>query len=407
MTTHTDKANDPKGPDDPIDPGSLKASYAGPASTMPARRYDIDALRVGVFGLLILYHVGMFYVSWGWHVKSSHAPLLWLENLMLLSNPWRLPLLFLISGLSVRLAWDKYRFLRLYAKRIVRLWVPLLFAIYFICAPQRYFEAVEGGFISMSFTEFWPRYIAGADDMGVNVPDYTHMWFIDFLLVFTVILTPVFAGLKRLQTFDLGARSAKYILIIPMIFFTLLAGALREDEVSHYVFGAQFNTPYYAAMYILGFLIGGKDGFWAAIDRYKRVGLGFGLGLWAFMIICRNTIGYDWIPDGRLFWGAYHACVWGWIIGILGFARKYLNKPNPYIHYFNGAVFPYYIVHQTIIIVAGFYLTRMNIPLDVEASMLIFITVLGCMLSYECIRRIMPLRPLFGLSLFTQSSARK
>ena len=38
-----------------------------------ARRYDIDALRVFAFGLLILYHVGMFYVAdWGWHVKSNH-----------------------------------------------------------------------------------------------------------------------------------------------------------------------------------------------------------------------------------------------------------------------------------------------------------------------------------------------
>ena len=32
------------------------------------RRYDLDWLRIIAFGLLILYHVGMFYVTWGWHV---------------------------------------------------------------------------------------------------------------------------------------------------------------------------------------------------------------------------------------------------------------------------------------------------------------------------------------------------
>jgi hypothetical protein len=370
---------------------------------LPERRHDIDTLRVWVFGLLILYHIGMFYVSWGWHVKSTHTNLHWLENLMLLSNPWRLPLLFLISGLSVRLAWDKYSFIRLYTTRIVRLWVPLLFAIYFICAPQRYFEALEGGFISMSFADFWPRYIAGADDMGVNVPDYTHMWFIDFLLVFTIVMTPIFAAIKPLQQFDLGVHRHKLVLLVPMVFFGLLASALRQDDVSHYVFGAAFNTPYYLAMYILGFLIGNKQGFWAAIDHYKRVALAFGIGLWLFMIICRNTIGYDWIPDGRLFWSAYHVCVWGWIVGILGYAHKYLNSERSYITYLNAAVFPYYIVHQTIIIVAGYYLTRMNIPVNVEAAMLIFITVLGCALSYEIVRRVLPLRFLFGLPVNLKS----
>ncbi len=43
-----------------------------PTPAIPARRHDIDALRVCVFGLLILFHVGMFYTPWDWHVKSEH-----------------------------------------------------------------------------------------------------------------------------------------------------------------------------------------------------------------------------------------------------------------------------------------------------------------------------------------------
>ena len=37
------------------------------------RRFDLDWVRIGAFMLLILYHVGMYYVSWDWHVKSPHA----------------------------------------------------------------------------------------------------------------------------------------------------------------------------------------------------------------------------------------------------------------------------------------------------------------------------------------------
>ena len=35
------------------------------------RRYDIDWIRVIVFDILIIYHVGMFFVSWGWHIKNN------------------------------------------------------------------------------------------------------------------------------------------------------------------------------------------------------------------------------------------------------------------------------------------------------------------------------------------------
>ena len=63
----------------------------------PQRRIDLDWVRIGAFGLLIFYHVGMLYVSWEFHVKSTHR-IAALEPLMLVLNPWRLALLFLVSG---------------------------------------------------------------------------------------------------------------------------------------------------------------------------------------------------------------------------------------------------------------------------------------------------------------------
>jgi surface polysaccharide O-acyltransferase-like enzyme len=63
------------------------------------RRYDIDALRVIVFGLLIFYHVGMFFVPWDFHIKNS-VTYEWLKYPMIFLNRWRLPLLFVISGMG-------------------------------------------------------------------------------------------------------------------------------------------------------------------------------------------------------------------------------------------------------------------------------------------------------------------
>src|SRR6266498_2198866 len=50
--------------------------------TMNHRRHDIDTLRVLAFGLVILYHVAMYYVAgWDWHLKSAHAAQ-WLQGPM-------------------------------------------------------------------------------------------------------------------------------------------------------------------------------------------------------------------------------------------------------------------------------------------------------------------------------------
>ena len=62
------------------------------------RQHDIDWLRVLAFYILILFHVGMVFVPWEFHIKNSET-VSWVEGLMTWSNQWRLPLLFMISGI--------------------------------------------------------------------------------------------------------------------------------------------------------------------------------------------------------------------------------------------------------------------------------------------------------------------
>src|SRR5580692_1302031 len=87
------------------------------------RRYDLDWVRIGAFMLLIFYHVGMYYVTWDWHVKSPHASSA-IEPLMMLTSPWRLSLLFLVSGVATAhlLARGRGNFMR---SRSARLLIPL------------------------------------------------------------------------------------------------------------------------------------------------------------------------------------------------------------------------------------------------------------------------------------------
>lgn len=92
------------------------------------RRYDIDTLRVGAFALLILYHVGMFFVPWDFHLKNE-VIYPQLRFPMLFLNQWRLPLLFVISGMGTWFALSKRSGWQFAGERMRRLLVPFLFGL--------------------------------------------------------------------------------------------------------------------------------------------------------------------------------------------------------------------------------------------------------------------------------------
>ena len=93
------------------------------------RHYGMDWLRIGAFQLLILYHVGMAFVPWGFSVKVS-APIGWTVIPMFLTNPWRVSLLFAVSGFASAALLERSdgigTFLR---SRMARLGIPLLAGI--------------------------------------------------------------------------------------------------------------------------------------------------------------------------------------------------------------------------------------------------------------------------------------
>jgi len=118
------------------------------------RRHDIDWLRVIVFGLLIFYHVGMFFVSWGWHIKNN-ITYEWLQWPMRFLNQWRLPILFVISGMGTYYALSKRSIRKFSWERIKRLGIPLIFGMFVIVPPQVYYERLDLGQFVGSYWDFF------------------------------------------------------------------------------------------------------------------------------------------------------------------------------------------------------------------------------------------------------------
>ena len=164
-------------------------------STVNPRRYDLDWLRIIAFGFLIFYHIGMFYVNWDFHVKSVHAGL-FSEPLMKLLNPWRLSLLFFISGVAIRFASDKARdkhvnLTRFTWQRTLRFLIPIIFGIHIIVAPQAYLQLLENGEITKGFWQFYPEYLTGSfSKYSIIIPTWNHLWYVVYLMFYTLLLAP-------------------------------------------------------------------------------------------------------------------------------------------------------------------------------------------------------------------------
>jgi hypothetical protein len=75
----------------------------------------------------------------------------------------------------------------------------------------------------------------------------------------------------------------------------------------------------------------------------------------------------------------------------------HLKRGGPVLDYLTQGVFPFYIAHQTIIVVTEYYLKRGGLPAVEEGAILVGVTALGCWVTYEIVRRVWWLRPLFGL----------
>jgi hypothetical protein len=386
-------------------------SQTSPAASLhpaaPTRRYDLDWLRIIAFTLLILYHVGMFFVSWGWHVKSPHAgPAA--EPLMMLLNPWRLPLLFFISGVAFAFLHDKLGAARFAGERLLRLLPVIVFGMIVVVMPQTYFQLLQAGEIEAGILAFWPRYMTGWEIAGVTVPTWNHLWYVVYLMAYALMLAPLLpllkgfasgpgAALGRLWETPAGPALLLVLPALPLLIWRITL--VPHFETTHDLTWDWANHANSLTFLLIGVFAARSERFWTAVDRALPLALGLSIALaatlslaWAsWEQVSENAI-ITWIArTGRVLY------MWIAIVTLLGLARRFLNGDGPVRRYLTEAVFPVYILHQTITVSAGYYLAQTWIGVWSEFTLLTALTLAGSFAGFEIVRRVPVLRPLFGL----------
>lgn len=373
------------------------------------RRHDIDALRALAFALVIVYHVGMYYVAgWGWHIKSPHAAE-WLQWPMRALNLWRMDLVFLISGLSIGFLWRGDGAGSLIRTRSLRLLVPLAFGMAVIVPYQPYAQAVANGATGPGFLAFLARYYTGgpwpkdAFDGAHAGVTWNHLWYLPYLWLYTVVLALLGGALRsprglRLRAAFNGLRGIALVTVpvLPLVLYSLVLWP--RFPVTHDLIGDVWMHAVYFTLFLYGWWIGTDEGFWTEVARLRWPLLTAAVFLLALHFSVRAAVQMG-APGLRL---AARICadfyLWSCILAILGWGHALLNRPWRWLAWANESVYPWYILHQTLIILFAVWLAPLRLGPWMEPAVLLAATVLGCwVLTDLAIRRAGWLRPLFGL----------
>jgi hypothetical protein len=371
------------------------------------RHYGLDWLRIGAFLLLIVYHVGLYLSPWEWHVNAV-PPDAWMVYILFALNPWRMTLLFVVSGYASRAMLGRSSGWAGFAKaRSKRLLIPLLFGVCVLVVPQPWVEArIKAGY-PHGFLWFWLHQYFNFDDAdGIDTPALDHLWFVAYIWVYSMVvaLGARLISAERAAGMQAAAEhwlSGWRLLILPtagILVWRLLV--VRGEMPTNRVFTDYPGHPLYLSAFLFGFALARSEVLWPAILRWHRAAAviavlayggilwdhahypGLGLSVWQ-----RTELGLVWPVLAQ----------WSAVVALLGFAELHFNRDHRWRATLTEAVFPVYLLHQTVIVLVGWWILSIPMGSATRIAIMLGSTCAACWSFYLVGRSISWFRPLIGL----------
>lgn len=354
------------------------------------RKHYIDFLRVFTVLLLVPYHSARIYDYLPFYIKEDSN--LWLHLFSYFLHQWRMPILFLVSGVGTYFLL-KSRSTSVFIKdRLTRLLVPFIFAVLVVVPPQGYYAKLDKGLWEVeNFFEYYPHFftfdLSKIDGFtGTFTP--AHMWFILYLVIFSLLSIPVFSWIKGRK--DYFNRSS--IQILWLTFPLFLANIV--------LMGIEMNPIFYFILFIYGFLLMKEKKLEAFIEEKKLLLLVVGLCTMSIVLYLEwyeITYHRSLIKNLGVFLFLKTVNTFSWVFAIIGYAKKYVNTNSTILAKLNKNVFTIYILHQTIIIWVGYYVHQLNFSSWSAYFIILVLTyIFIAMFIYVVITRFKLLRILFG-----------
>jgi glucan biosynthesis protein C len=378
-------------------------------TTVPQRRFDIDWLRIIAILMVFVFHSSRFFDTFDWHVKNQttyQGVQLWT---MFLSN-WGMPLIFVISGASIYFSVGKIgKFVK---SKTMRLLVPLIAGAFTHVSIAVYLERRTHYQFFGSFFQFIPNYFQGLYPVGNFAWMGLHLWYLLVLFIFSLLFFPLFYLLKGHWRKVLGWMGNLlaypgmiYSLAIPIILAIVL---INPNTLLGGRNWGGWSLPGYIPFFVYGFLLISHEGMQKRIKDYCWLSLGLAIVCIGCLVFAYDKIGDPFYGTSRytLIFSLFGLNAWLWVLTIVGLGMRYLNFYKPVLFYASQAVLPFYILHQTVLLIVGYYVTRWPIPDLAKFTVIASSSFITVMVLYEfLIRRVNILRILFGMKVRVQNQA--
>jgi len=372
----------------------------------PARHYDNDWLTVLAMLMIFFFHCARFFNFEDWHVKNNQLDQ-GMTLFVAIVAQWIMPLFFILSGISSCYSLASRTTVRYIGNRFRRLVIPLIFGTFILLVPvQVWIERVSHAQFAGSFIEFYPHYFDGFYAFGGNFAWMgLHLWYLEMLFVFTLLTLPLFILLKkeRIQQRISGAavffarRGAIFLFGIPLFLMEMLVN-LQPEGVGIRSFGG-WSPLSYLVFFVTGFLLTLDSRYREAMERSRSISLALGLlttGLMYFFPIELAPYGDAVAYSLTIFCRCFNS--WFWLVAFLGFGSRFFSFNNVILKYAREAVLPFYILHQTVIVVIGFNIAGWKTSVMVKYLTLSTLSFAAIIAIYELlVRRLNALRFVFGM----------
>jgi hypothetical protein len=347
----------------------------------------------------------MPFVHYNWEVKNQEKSDL-LLSFVLWFHQWRLPLLFFISGAGIYFSLKKRNLFQFVVERLRRLLIPLLFAMFFTIPIQVYVEFLQNGKVTGNYFSFYPSVWK-----CIPYPDgaltWSHMWFVVYLIAFIFLLLPLLALMKIRAVESIKdcisnfiAKPYILVLVILIVYYNYNLFYIKYPEQGsliddNFVFNSSLTYL------ILGNILAGSAEFWENCEKFRFWYLSAAICSSTLLFIAYflpNHLPKTESSSAQIYFIINSIQIWSIIISIIGFAKNLLNYPSALLSYLNTAVFPFFIIHQTIIVALGYWVVQMHTSIFIKFVLLSVFSGLLILGLYEfIIRRTVITRFLYGM----------
>lgn len=365
---------------------------------MKNRQYYIDWIRIFLIFSVFLFHVGMVFNNWDWHIKND-IRLDSLTPIMHFLHAWRMPLLFLVSGAGTRFALGVRSNGQYAAERTRRLFIPLLAGILILVPVQVYIEKINQ---YPSLFNFYLHFFDGVYPKG-NF-SWHHLWYLVYLFFISMIFIPFISFFKsaKYAAFERGIeklasfKGGLVLLYLPLIGSQWLLRPYFPHETHAFINDWAFICLDFL-YFLFGFVLLGNAKVVDFIVRDRRIWLSITLVAAIIMFSIMYVfyaIAWVWLLYDIL------ALLMSWTMGLmlLAYAKKYVNVDNSWRKQLNRAIYPVYLLHQPILIVIAYFVVQLQVPILLKALIISILTLAVVWAVYRFL--ILPFnaaRLLFGL----------